>query len=165
VIALHPKALDRYKRAVAQLADELKRRPPMEFATIRELVMAIIVHASPSRPGGAGTKANAEMTAVRGSTSRAASPRCAAIRPCFRTWLCRGIIDSERGTRSYNAKNININNKPLPAEATVRGVCETADSEAGHYMGIYIAVNRAQADDAKPVQRPDLESRYLARYR
>jgi len=87
----------------------------------------------------------------------------------FSTFLkTREVADftgSERGTRSYNAKNININNKPLPAEATVRGVCETADSEAGHYMGIYIAVNRAQADDAKPVQRPDLESRYLARYR
>jgi site-specific DNA recombinase len=43
-----------------QLADEFKRGTPMEFATIRELVTAIIVHASPSRPGGAGTKANAE---------------------------------------------------------------------------------------------------------
>jgi site-specific DNA recombinase len=60
VIALHPKALDRYKRAVVELADELKRGTPTEFATIRELVTAIIVHASPSRPGGAGTKANAE---------------------------------------------------------------------------------------------------------
>lgn len=60
VIALHPKALDRYKRAVKELADELKRGGPTEFATIRELVTAIVVHASPSRPGGAGTKANAE---------------------------------------------------------------------------------------------------------
>jgi site-specific DNA recombinase len=60
VIALHPRALDRYKRAVMQLADELKRGTPMEFVTIRELVTAIIVHASPSRPGGTGTKANAE---------------------------------------------------------------------------------------------------------
>ncbi len=60
VIALHPKALDRYKRAVVELADEFKRGTPTEFATIRELVTAIIVHASPSRPGGAGTKANAE---------------------------------------------------------------------------------------------------------
>lgn len=60
VVALHPKALDRYKRAVAELADELKRGAPSEFTTIRELVTAIIVHASPSRPGGAGTKANAE---------------------------------------------------------------------------------------------------------
>lgn len=60
VIALHPKALDRYKGAVLELADHLKRGTPMEFATIRELVTAIIVHASPSRPGGAGTKANAE---------------------------------------------------------------------------------------------------------
>ena len=60
VVALHPKALDRYKRAVVELADEFKRGTPTEFATIRELVTAIIVHASPSRPGGAGTKANAE---------------------------------------------------------------------------------------------------------
>jgi site-specific DNA recombinase len=60
VIALHPKAIDRYKRAVTELADELKRGEPMEFATIRELVTAIIAHASPSRPGGAGTKTNAE---------------------------------------------------------------------------------------------------------
>ena len=60
VIALHPKALDRYKRAVVALADELKHGSPTEFATIRELVASIIVHASPSRPGGAGTKANAE---------------------------------------------------------------------------------------------------------
>jgi site-specific DNA recombinase len=60
VITLHPKAIDRYKRAVAQLTDELKRGSPTEFATIRELVTAIIVHASPSRPGGAGSKANAE---------------------------------------------------------------------------------------------------------
>lgn len=60
VIALHPKAIDRYKRAVMELADELKRGTPTEFATIRELVTAIIVHASPSRPGGAGTKPNAE---------------------------------------------------------------------------------------------------------
>ena len=60
VIALHPKAIDRYKRAVMELADELKRGSPIEFATIRELVTAIIVHARPSRPGGAGTKASAE---------------------------------------------------------------------------------------------------------
>ncbi|EIG62292.1 recombinase family protein [Bradyrhizobium sp. WSM1253] len=60
VIALHPKALDRYKDAVVELADELKRGTPTEFATVRELVTAIIVHASPSRPGGAGTRANAE---------------------------------------------------------------------------------------------------------
>ncbi|MGY8634298.1 recombinase family protein [Bradyrhizobium sp. 14AA] len=60
VVALHPKALDRYKRAVMELADELKRGTPGEFATIRELVTAIIVHASPSRPGGTGTKADAE---------------------------------------------------------------------------------------------------------
>ncbi|MBR1300594.1 recombinase family protein [Bradyrhizobium sp. AUGA SZCCT0042] len=60
VLALHPKAIDRYKRAVMDLADELKRGNPAEFATIRELVTAIIVHASPSRPGGAGTKANTE---------------------------------------------------------------------------------------------------------
>jgi site-specific DNA recombinase len=60
VIALHPKALDRYKRAVRELADEFKRGTPTEFATIRELVTAIIVHASPSRPGGAGTKASLE---------------------------------------------------------------------------------------------------------
>jgi len=38
-----------------ELVDELKRGIPAEFATIRELVTAIIVHASPSRPGGAGT--------------------------------------------------------------------------------------------------------------
>ncbi|MCK1305788.1 hypothetical protein [Bradyrhizobium sp. 45] len=43
-----------------ELADEFKRGTPTEFATIRELVTAIIVHASPSRPGGIGTKANAE---------------------------------------------------------------------------------------------------------
>jgi site-specific DNA recombinase len=60
VVALHPKAIERYKHAVAQLADELKRGSPTEFAAIRELVTAIIVHATPSRPGGAGTKANAE---------------------------------------------------------------------------------------------------------
>ncbi|MFK4581091.1 recombinase family protein [Bradyrhizobium ottawaense] len=60
VIALHPKAIERYKRAVVELADELKRGSPIEFATIRELVTAITVHAAPSRPGGAGTKANAE---------------------------------------------------------------------------------------------------------
>ncbi|MCA1433114.1 recombinase family protein [Bradyrhizobium sp. BRP20] len=60
VIALHPKALDRYKRAVMELADHLRRGAPTEFATIRELVTAIVVHASPSRPGGAGTKASAE---------------------------------------------------------------------------------------------------------
>jgi site-specific DNA recombinase len=60
VIALHPKALDRYKRAVRQLAEELKRGTPTKFATVRELVTAIIVHASPSRPGGAGSKASVE---------------------------------------------------------------------------------------------------------
>ncbi|WP_429041523.1 recombinase family protein [Bradyrhizobium elkanii] len=60
VVTLHPKALTRYKAAVAHLADELKRGSPTEFVAIRELVTAIVVHASPSRPGGAGTKANAE---------------------------------------------------------------------------------------------------------
>ena len=60
VIALHPQALTRYKHAVVELAAELKRGSPTEFAAIRELVTAIIVHASPSRLGGAGTKANAE---------------------------------------------------------------------------------------------------------
>jgi site-specific DNA recombinase len=59
VITFHPKAIERYKRAIVDLADELKRGTPTEFATIRELVTAIIVHASPSRAGGAGTKANA----------------------------------------------------------------------------------------------------------
>jgi site-specific DNA recombinase len=43
-----------------ELADEFKRGTPAEFATVRELVTAIVVHANPSRPGGAGTKANAE---------------------------------------------------------------------------------------------------------
>src|ERR1700756_3839683 len=51
---------DRYKRAVRELADEFKRGTPTEFATIRELVTAIVVHASPSRPGGAGSKASIE---------------------------------------------------------------------------------------------------------
>jgi site-specific DNA recombinase len=60
VITLHPKAIERYKRAIVDLADELRRGTPTEFTIIRELVTAIIVHASPSRPGGAGTKANAE---------------------------------------------------------------------------------------------------------
>ncbi len=60
VITLHPKALDRYKRAVRELAEEFKRGSATEFATIRELVTAIIVHASPSRPGGAGSKASVE---------------------------------------------------------------------------------------------------------
>ncbi|WP_213287904.1 hypothetical protein [Bradyrhizobium sp. sGM-13] len=78
MIVLHPKAIDRYKRAVTELADELKRGEPMEFATIRELVTAIIVHASPSRPGGAGTKANAEddrsvRIEIRGGKSRPVS--------------------------------------------------------------------------------------------
>jgi site-specific DNA recombinase len=59
VIALHPSALARYKKAAAQLADELKRGSPAELEAIRELVTAIIVRASSSRPGGAGTKANA----------------------------------------------------------------------------------------------------------
>lgn len=60
VIALHPKTLDRYKRAVVELADNLKSGSPSEFAAIRELVTGIVVHATPSRPGGARTKANAE---------------------------------------------------------------------------------------------------------
>jgi site-specific DNA recombinase len=38
----------------------LKRGTPTEFAAIRELVTAIVVHATSSRPGGVGTKANAE---------------------------------------------------------------------------------------------------------
>jgi site-specific DNA recombinase len=60
VIALHPKALDRYKGAVMRLAKTLSEGAPVEQQTIRELVTAVIVHASPSRPGGAGSKANAE---------------------------------------------------------------------------------------------------------
>ncbi len=45
VIALHPKALDRYKRAVTELALELKCGAPTEFATIREVVTAIMLDA------------------------------------------------------------------------------------------------------------------------
>lgn len=60
IVTLHPKALSRYKQAVARLAEELKQGSPTEFAVIRELVTGIVVHASPSRPGGAGSKANAE---------------------------------------------------------------------------------------------------------
>jgi len=54
------RASNRFKRAVWELADELKRGTPTEFATIRELVTAIIVHVSPSRPGGAGSKSSIE---------------------------------------------------------------------------------------------------------
>lgn len=60
VVALHLRRSTRYKRAVTTLADELKCGNPTEFATIRGLVAAIIVHASPSRLGSAGSKANAE---------------------------------------------------------------------------------------------------------
>ncbi|SCB45757.1 hypothetical protein GA0061098_1011101 [Bradyrhizobium shewense] len=89
VIALHPKALDRYKRAVVELAVEMKRGTPSEFATIRELVTAIVVHASPSRPGGAGTKANVEDDRrVRIDIKGRLAALCG--NPCFRTWLCRG---------------------------------------------------------------------------
>jgi site-specific DNA recombinase len=60
VIALHPKALDRYKGSVMRLAKTLSEGSPVEQQTIRELVTAVIVYASPSRPGGAGSRANAE---------------------------------------------------------------------------------------------------------
>ncbi|MCK1351968.1 MULTISPECIES: hypothetical protein [unclassified Bradyrhizobium] len=73
-----------------ELADEFKRGTPTEFATIRELVTAIIVHASPSRPGGIGTKANAEDDRSVRIDIKGRPPRCAAIRASFRTWLCRG---------------------------------------------------------------------------
>ena len=63
VIALPPKALDRYQRDVSELAEELKRGTPGDnaalFARIRTLVTAIVVHASPSTAGGAGTNAAA----------------------------------------------------------------------------------------------------------
>ena len=101
VVALHPKALDRYKSAVLELADELKRGSAAEFATIRELVSAIIVHASPSRPGGAGTKANAEDD----RSVRLEQPS-AVIQRCFPTWLCRGIVRSRRGTRTPDPRII-----------------------------------------------------------
>lgn len=64
VVTLHPEALVRYKAAVGELAKELARGPAdinaASLAVIRELVSEIVVRAAPSRPGGVGSKANAE---------------------------------------------------------------------------------------------------------
>jgi site-specific DNA recombinase len=104
VVALHPKAIDRYKQAVAQLADGLKRGTPTEFATIRELVTAIIVHASPSRPGGAGSKANAEDDrSVRIDIKGRLATLCGNP-ALFPSMAMSGVIVSSRGaTRTPDA--------------------------------------------------------------
>ncbi|WP_315767115.1 hypothetical protein [Bradyrhizobium sp. SZCCHNR2009] len=68
VIALHPRALTRYKAAIATLAEELAQGDAEltagAFAVIRELVTAIVVHAAPSDAGGDG-KEKAEGRRVR----------------------------------------------------------------------------------------------------
>jgi hypothetical protein len=55
VIALHPKALDRYRRDVIEIAGAIQRGDPEGnaaiFARIRDLVTAIVVHAQPNTPG------------------------------------------------------------------------------------------------------------------
>ncbi|WFU19410.1 hypothetical protein [Bradyrhizobium sp. CB3481] len=99
VVTLHPKALDRYKRAVMELANEFKHGTPTEFATVRELVTAIIVHASPSRPGGAGTKANAEddrSVRIEGSPRRSMRQPC----PVSQYGYVAGIVGSGGATRT-----------------------------------------------------------------
>ena len=86
IVELYTKAIHRYKRAVVELAVELKRGTPSEFTTIRELVTAIVVHATPGRPGGAGTKAVAEDDrTVRIDIKGRLAALCGNLPP---TWLC-----------------------------------------------------------------------------
>ena len=86
IVELYTKAIHRYKRAVVELAVELKRGTPSEFTTIRELVTAIVVHATPGRPGGAGTKADAEDDrTVRIDIKGRLAALCGNLPP---TWLC-----------------------------------------------------------------------------
>jgi site-specific DNA recombinase len=55
VIALHPTAIERYKRDVADLARELQAGSPEinagVYSSLRELVVAVVVHAKPNKPG------------------------------------------------------------------------------------------------------------------
>ena len=68
VVTLHPKALSRYKTAVADLAAEMTRGKSeanaATLAIIRELITAIVVHAAPSKAGG-DIKKEAEARQVR----------------------------------------------------------------------------------------------------
>jgi site-specific DNA recombinase len=43
VVAIHPKAVERYQRALAELSDELKRASPEEIAIIRSLIKSVTV--------------------------------------------------------------------------------------------------------------------------
>jgi site-specific DNA recombinase len=105
VIALHPKVLDRYKRALVELADEFKRGTPTECATIRELVTAIVVRASPSRPGGAGTKANAEDDrSVRIDIKGRLAALCDNLALFPNMAMSGGTVGSGGGTR-YQVQN------------------------------------------------------------
>jgi site-specific DNA recombinase len=45
VVVIHPKAVKRYKRALVELSDELKRANPEEIAIIRSLVKTVTVYA------------------------------------------------------------------------------------------------------------------------
>ena len=55
IVALHPSAINRYKRDVTDLADALKAGDSDDnagiYARVRDLVSAIVVHAKPNEPG------------------------------------------------------------------------------------------------------------------
>lgn len=45
VVAIHPRAVERYQRALAELADDLKRANPEEIAILRCLIKTVTVYA------------------------------------------------------------------------------------------------------------------------
>jgi hypothetical protein len=48
VVAIHPKAVERYQRALAELADEWNKASPEEIAVIRSLIKSVTVHTDPN---------------------------------------------------------------------------------------------------------------------
>jgi hypothetical protein len=70
--------------AAAVMAAAVMVATVMAAAVLTAAVMvAAVINDPPSTP-------TLRMIDVCGSISRGASPRSAAIRPCFPTWLCRG---------------------------------------------------------------------------
>jgi site-specific DNA recombinase len=43
VVSIHPRAVERYQRAIAELGDELKRARPEEIAILRSLIKTVTV--------------------------------------------------------------------------------------------------------------------------
>jgi site-specific DNA recombinase len=77
VVAIHPKAVERYQRALVELDDELKRASPEEIAIVRSLIKSVTVYTDDAADGSVAVDIKGRIAALCdcGSVSSSGCPQ------------------------------------------------------------------------------------------